>query len=300
MKKKENRGKQPAATKRAGTPKAGRKPIERMPIYLFGTPVLQVGVYPGNRKKTRSIGLMTEAQFRQLLEDSAKKSGGGGKKSPSEPETAQPPTVPADKPSMKVVITVGKSITGYDLTPDQVADYETLCRELDQNHGIFIRRIVPWRLVSEFAHDKVFFLTPNAEDAMTPQAYVALHDALYNESLAAIGLFVSGNGVEPVAVVACEGGLVMWQLPQAGQSNNIGEAIPANWNAPEVSAKARGEMKRLIKAHTFATLGNGARMDPRNELLEKIADAAFVEGERPVRGSTPAAASLEELLAAIK
>lgn len=298
--KKDAKAKKPAATKRAGTPKAGRKPIEWMPIYLFGTPVIQVGVYPGNRKKTRSIELMTDAEFRKLLEDSAKKGGGGGKKAAPEPVTAQSPDVPAEEPNMKVVVTVGKSITGYDLTPEQVSEHRELCRELDENHGIFVRRIVPWRLVSEFAHDKVFFLTPKPEDAMTPQAYVALHDSLFNDGLAAIGLFVSGNGVEPVAIVACEGGLVMWQIPRAGQSNNIGEAIPANWNSPEVSAKARSEMRRLIKAHTFATLGNGARMDPREEYLEKVADAAFVAGERPVRGSSPAAGSLEELLAAIK
>ncbi len=293
-----------ATPKRAGTPKAGRKPIERLSVYLFGTPVLQVGLFAGNRKQNRTIELLTEAAF-GLLSGSLKAQsggggGGGGRRAKPEAEAVTTPAAAAEE-KMTVAVKVGKNLTGFALAPELLAEYRQLCTDTEGNHGIFINRIVPLELISEFPHDKVFFLTPVKEDAMTPAAYGAMHTTLTTDKTAALGLLVYGNAiVVPVAIVASRGGLVLWQLPQVGESNSIGEAIPPDWNQAEVQQDAREAMGELFHRHTHTTLGISDRLDPRRAFLEHVADKSIAKGVKPVRGSTSRAATLKDLLKEIQ
>ena len=130
--------------------------------------------------------------------------------------------------------------------------------------------------------------------------YRVLHDALASEGLAIVVLYVSGNGVEPAAVVPSENGLVMWVLPEPGLSNDIGEAVNPAWKTAKTEQAEEREMARILVGRRVLNLRPRHRLDPRMQFLEHVADAAQDAAEAPIPGSTQSHSSLLDALKATK
>lgn len=281
-----------------GKPKHGRKPVEHLMFNLFGTALMQVGVVAANRKRTRSIGIMSRAEFEALAkksEDSPSPSTSGRKTAEEKVETP-----PADPVNPVVVLKVNKARQAYPLDAGLYDQYKAFCKAVEDARGIHAVCVVSLKVVIEHPHTNVYYLNPVDGPPDNSVPYRVLHDSLSSEGLAIVVLYVSGNGVEPAAVVPSENGLVMWVLPEPGLSNDIGEAVGPAWKTAEVEPAAAREMARILVGRRVLNLRPKHRVDPRTQFLEHVADAAQEAADAPIPGSTQSYPSLLDALKATK
>ncbi|HQH28769.1 MAG TPA: hypothetical protein PLP17_15355, partial [Oligoflexia bacterium] len=272
--------------------KAGRRPNEWVTLFVNGVPLGEVGVFPSKRRPTVKywVGPKVEAP-------------------PDEPDEETPEPVKPARGKKKDEATAapvaqflhvkeGKKVQTFALDAEQLADYQAFAAALGENRGIFINSFAPGSAVELYAHDNVFWLTPNADVAYTLSAYRVLQENLFAQHLVGFGTYVSGKGFNFVALAAVEDGLVLLQLPLCGEMHTIGEAIDGKWRSAPVLPQERDAMRTLVqklerKRVTLTDLDH-----PLDVYLREVVAGKRMDGEVLVCGSTADYPNLEEALAA--
>ena len=216
-----------AKTSPKGKAKAGRRPNEWVTLYVNGVPMGEVGVFPSKRKPTVKYWVGPEIP---AAPDEPDEEAAAAPK-PARAKKKEEPAAPAEQ---FLHVKEGKSVQTFPLDAEQLADYQAFEAALGENRGIFINSFAPGSAVELYAHDNVFWLTPNDEVSYTLAGYRLLQENLFAQHLVGFGTYVSGKGFNFVALAAVEHGLVLVQLPLGGEMHAIGEAIDDAWRKTPV------------------------------------------------------------------
>jgi hypothetical protein len=251
----------------AGSKEKGRQPLEWTALVVQGVFLGELGVYASKTTNVRSVSLTDDPNASvKLPKDSVETAprSRSSKKQASE--------VPVEPKTLFVRIQEGKNLDQtFPLTEEQCLGYQEFEAKFNAVRGIHVRKFVPGAAVAGFPTKNVFYLAPREGVGDTVKAYRCLHELLYAQYLAALAHRIHGKGFDPVAIMAVEKGLVMWQLPEYGSVHNISDVVPSKWQTAEVPPQERTLFAKLVEQLTKSSLRAEDLQNPLSRRLEKLA-----------------------------